>query len=960
MDVKGEEARGASEATIAWQQEIATTLLWVITALATLLFIGFLPIVVEAQAWGMLAISVAQIGSNALMARMRRWPHGLRAGWLVGNLIVTGLLSALPGYDRGVMAAFLIGGTFTASILLGLRGAIAVFGCVTAALAFIAWGSLAGWMPPPPIQVEPAAPSGWLTLWFVLALVTTVGLIAAETGFRRSRKLLASQQAAMADKDASVRALVEAQARTQEALEKAQRTEAERESLARALEQTLAAAGAGFWETDLRSGRVRWSDAMYRVLGYEPGAVTPSNEIWRERTHPADHARMMEAPLVDGSVAEYRAILPNGEERWLRSAMQVRTDAQGVPFMLRGIVSDITSERMTKQQIARLAEVANRTSNGVVVTDLDARILWINEGFSRITGWTLEETLGKKPGDFLQGPHTDRDELVRIRAAIAGRQPFQTELLNYHKDGSQYWIHFEVRPSLDDDGQVTGFVAIETDVTERRLAARRDSLAQRIAAQLLASQSITEAAPRLVAELVAELDIVVAQLWLVEPGKASLTYLAGAADPSAGNHGEEFLARTRELDFHPGSAFVAGVGVPGMAWGTRRSAVLREIAPEGAQHAQSRRQRAALQAGLQTFCATPILGPEGVLGVLEIGGTAYYPGHESIPGLLERVAEQVASFLRHEQSRRAFETVFEESPDGLLLVNENGDIRRLNTRASDLLGAVAGARLEAVVEGAGAFFREATLTGRLFNSETRGRNGNFAAEISVARTVGNRDSHAIVAIRDLTERNRMEQALNQSLREKEMLLKEVHHRVKNNLQIVASLLTLQAEGLEGGPAHEALIETVYRVRSMSAVHQQLYGTVGLDRIDLGEYATRLCRSLQLSIAPDAHLSISTEVVEVSIENAVPCGLILNELITNSLKHGRSPDGACHMMLTLTRSGEGFSLVLADRGRGFPVDRANAASLGMQLIRSLSRQLRGRVSLASEDGAKVTLEVPGPL
>jgi PAS domain S-box-containing protein len=956
--------RGAIEAAaIGWRQEIASSILWMITVLGLLLSLSLVPLMIERGAWGSLAVSLIQSSSNALMAKMTQWPLGLRAGWLVGNFLVAGLLSAMPGNDRGIMAAFILGAGFTSAVLLGLRATLVVIGIITLSFSLVSWGAAEGMFPPSEVAIDHDTPMGWAVLGIVLALVLTVAVVASELGFRRARKLLVEQQLAMAAKDESMRALVLEQEERQRALEARQRAEADREALLRSLDQTLAGVGAGFWEVDLRTRAGRWSDTMFRLLGYEPGSVEPNNENWQARIVPEDYARTMAKPLVEGLFSEYRAKMPDGTLRWLRSVMQVQPDEQGVPVVLRGIVTDITNERATKRQFARLAEVASRTGNGVVVTDLEGRIEWINDAFARMTGWTLDEVRGRKPGAFLQGPHTDLETVRRISESLKRREAFEVELLNYRKDGVQYWIHFECRLALDEEGQPAGFVAIETDITERRLANRRDHLAQRVAAQLLSCSSIGEAAPLVVGELVAELDIGIAQLWLVEPGNPNLVYVAGAVEPELGEHGEEFLARSRELAFSAGTEFVAGVGVPGMAWGTKRPAILREIAPQGDKHGQSRRAQVALRAGLQTFCATPILGPDGVLGVFEIAGTAYYPGHENIPTLLERVSEQVASFLRHEQSRRAFEVVFQHSPDGLVLVGDDGIVQRSNARSEMLFGKVEGRPVGAIIDAGELLLGDDSTveaaTGRLLNRKAFGIVEDFSAEISVARSAIGAAQGAIISIRDLTERHRMEEALTRSLREKEMLLKEVHHRVKNNLQIVASLLTLQAEGLDG-PAHAALVDTVYRVRSMSAVHQQLYGTLGLDRIDLGEYTHQLCTSLQSSIAPDAAVSFSLEVVEVSIENAVPCGLILNELITNALKHGRSSDGTCYISVTLSRRGEGFCLVLADRGPGIAAEKASPTSLGMQLIRSLSRQLRGKLKFESDGGARISLDVPGPL
>jgi len=213
------------------------------------------------------------------------------------------------------------------------------------------------------------------------------------------------------------------------------------------------------------------------------------------------------------------------------------------------------------------------------------------------------------------------------------------------------------------------------------------------------------------------------------------------------------------------------------------------------------------------------------------------------------------------------------------------------------------------------------------------------------------DITAQVAGRDLLRR---------SLREKETLLKEVHHRVKNNLQIISSLLALQADAA-APELTRPLLESAVRVRSMALIHQQLYLADDLSHIDLGDYARSMARELVASLAPDARAEIDADAVPVSVDEAVPCGLVLNELLTNALKHGRSPDGRARVAVTLRDHGDRYTLIVRDHGPGLPADfdlqrAGDAASLGMKLVVSLVQQLRADLSFRTDDGAWVELRV----
>jgi len=314
--------------------------------------------------------------------------------------------------------------------------------------------------------------------------------------------------------------------------------------------------------------------------------------------------------------------------------------------------------------------------------------------------------------------------------------------------------------------------------------------------------------------------------------------------------------------------------------------------------------------------------------------------------------------------------MFEHSPDALLAVREEGTVSNANVRAHALFADPQGAAIGSLIED-GADLVATVLSpdhtpepggeARLYHRAASGRHGAFSAEVSVALSGPGIDRGAILAVRDLTERHRMEAALTESLREKDTLLREVHHRVKNNLQIVSSLLTLQSEHVAEPTAQEALAEAVQRVRSMSGVHQQLYGTETLSDINFGEYATTLGASLQASMDPTATFTYDVTRVDLTIDSAVPCGLILNELVTNALKHGRPAAGRSAVTIRVQPTDAGFALSVTGNGPGMKEAPPRSSALGAQLIRSLVRQLRATQSVEDGPGGGtvVTIQVPRP-
>jgi two-component sensor histidine kinase len=212
-----------------------------------------------------------------------------------------------------------------------------------------------------------------------------------------------------------------------------------------------------------------------------------------------------------------------------------------------------------------------------------------------------------------------------------------------------------------------------------------------------------------------------------------------------------------------------------------------------------------------------------------------------------------------------------------------------------------------------------------------------------------------------------DQQLRQSLTEKESLLKEIHHRVKNNLQIVSSLLYLQEEYMDDPDGVEILRESQNRVKSMALIHEQLYGTSDLAKIDFGRYIQGLTANLFDAYGIDPaciRLKVRADDMALGVDMAVPCGLIINELVSNALKHAY-PDGAAGtIQVAIQRLDTGrLEIVVTDDGVGMPAPPADAPrqSLGLRLVDTLITQLDGTLTIDTNNGTRfcIILESPPP-
>lgn len=672
------------------------------------------------------------------------------------------------------------------------------------------------------------------------------------------------------------------------------------------------------------------------------------------------------ASLIDGTknVLRFDTVhrQKSGRDVPVEIALQfVRESGQEPRFI--AVVRDITERRQSEAKLQAFTENLERTVSertgelrlserefrstfegaavGIVHVNVDGTFHRVNPRMCEISGRSEAELIGTQFGLLA---HVDdlAAELEGVGRLMSGEtKTFTMEKRLIHKDGSLVWISLTASAVYNDDGSIAYLIGFVKDVSDRIRAAEALADSERFA------QGSLDALSAHVAVLDSE-GIIVAtnQSWRefsrdAEAGVNRLgvgdNYLSGCHTASGANS--------------EGIAEIAH-GIREVLTGTAVQ-FSREYSYHGA------------GAEFSFMCRVTRFEGEGPVRIV----VAY----EDITDLKQA---EGALLAQQELNRLTLENLAE----GVVACDESGRLFLFNktsrewhgTDPRDIPSEEWASHYELFeADGVTPLVTERIPLIRAFNGEAV-----EGVEMSIVRKGGaprvvlasgaaivdgtGRKRGAVVVMRDVTERRQAEEDLRRSLREKEVMLKEIHHRVKNNLQVISSILDLQLDTVTDPLMRLTLKESINRVRSMAMIHEGLYQGTTLSRIEFANYTERLANVLLISYSPrsDVHLVVEAEPVQLNIETAVPCGLILNELISNALKHAFKSDKPGRVLVKVgpTETG-GVRLSVHDSGPGMPAgfELKKQSTLGLQLVHALTHQIKGTMTATNDNGALFALE-----
>lgn len=685
-----------------------------------------------------------------------------------------------------------------------------------------------------------------------------------------------------------------------------------------------------FYRRDINNVLTYVSSQSYEFLGCSPKAAKMQ---WTEflTDHP-DNERAMD--LTEKAIEIGEAQLPyelqlkkaNGEKIWVR-VNEAPVVENGKAVAIVGSLTDITEQKKYEERLEELSLVASKTTDVIIMTDAEDKTTWVNDAFENVMGYTLEESIGMIPGKLLRGSATDLETAKRIQEAKIKQDSIQEVILNYTKDGRELWLDMTADPIFDNNGDFVGYIAIDKDVTEKIRQQKK----------LEESLETFEIVTKATSDTIWDADLV---------------------------------EDTVEYNYNIKNVFgyeIQDEITPGAWW-------VDKIHPDDRNRVTKAFELAELENKERIQIEYRFQAADGSYKF--VNDRAFIIDNENgkpvrMIGAIQDITKQKEEnlWLKLLESAIANTTesiaILEEKKPGtigrkILYVN-NAFEQMTGFTKNDILG-------DSLLKLVGPNTNSKTVAKTLRDLDRgnasqvevayKNKEGKEAwAQISFApvRSSNSEITHWVCIGRDTTDRRKKEAALRESLQEKETLLMEIHHRVKNNLAVVSSMMHLQAMQEEDESLQKKLYDSVMRIRTMVTIHELLYESKNFSKINFSENLEKLVAMIIETIHNGQKIEVeyNCEKLELNVNQAIPASLIVNEVVTNAIKHaftGRNV-GKINLEVKVKHNNKVY-IQLRDNGKGLPRDyEKNGASLGMQLIDVLAEQMDAeyQYAKASEEG-----------
>jgi PAS domain S-box-containing protein len=711
------------------------------------------------------------------------------------------------------------------------------------------------------------------------------------------------------------------------------------------------------------------------VTGYSRKDFTDDPGLWLRMVAEDDRILVTQQAEdilagMDAREIEHRIIRKDGKIRWVKNTPVLRHDGDGRLISYDGLIKDITDRKQTEEALreseARYRLLVETLNEGIWVIDKDAVTTYVNPKMADILGYTVEEMNGRSLFMFMDeaGKRVCEQNIERRKKGI--REQHNFEFLK--KDGTRIYATLETTPIKGKDGEYLGAIAGVTDITGRRQAeeALRES-EERYSSLFFNNNSVS---------------------LLIDPDTGRIV----DANDAAGRYYGYSRDQLRSMGICDLNRLSSDTVVRNLV----------RAKEEKAKH----------------FISTHYLA-DGSKRYVEIySGPIRVQGKPLFYSIIHDITDRKLAEEALRESEERYRTLIDRLPD-YVIVHRDGILLYVNPVAYSHLGYNEGtligkrvlqfiapechgtaqkareqrmagkefAAYEMKIVARDGSYRTVLVNGAIINFGGRPANLNVLSDITALKLAeetilrANEDLEKRVFERtedlsnanaqltaEISARARAEAEITRSLEEKELLLREIHHRVKNNLQIVASLLSLQSRYITDEKVLESIQDSQSRVRAMALVHERIYRSHNIAEINLREYLNYLTRQIfqfyairQDTTGPQHPTAIEVSIGDImtDIDTVIPIGLIINELVTNSLKHAFPPGSNGTISIECTCEGaSALRFVYHDNGTGMPAgfDWKNTESLGLRLVNSLVDQLNGTIRMGEGEGTTFIITV----
>ncbi|MBD2679210.1 MULTISPECIES: PAS domain-containing protein [Nostoc] len=688
----------------------------------------------------------------------------------------------------------------------------------------------------------------------------------------------------------------------------------------------------GTWDWNIQTNEVIWNDNHFRLLGLEPEIPTAKYQLWRNSMHPEDVGRVEQAlfsALAEhiNYEAEYRVIYPDGSIHWLTGKGRGVYNEAGKAVRMLGVIIDVSATKQAevalRESEARFQAFMNNSPVLAWITDTQGRVLYLNQTYLRTFKLQPEQAIGQSIFD-LYPAEIAQQHLNHIRTVNQTNQVLEVIETAWRPDDTIGEFLVYKFPILGLSTQkLVGRVAI--DITERKILERELAHQQQLLNAFISSAPVG-------------LTILDRQLHftLVNQALAQMNGIK-AAEHIGKSVWEIIPDLARKLE--PIFKHVLTMGEPILDL---------EIDGETPKHPGMKRAWLVSCFPILSQAEQPIsIG----FVIVEISDRKRAQQMLELQAVITRNIAEGICLIRATDAiivyaNPKFEQMFGYDPGELVghhvsIVNYGDENNTPENVSQAIMTAV---------------FQHSEATYEVHNVKKDGTPFWCSATTSVFEHP--EYGSVLVAVhQDITEHKQAEEKIKASLKEKEVLLKEIHHRVKNNLGIVSSLLQMQCRRTQDPQVAAILCDSQNRIASIALVHEKLYRSEDLADIDFAQYIPDLTTHLfdSYNVSPSQiKLKIQVDNASLDIETAIPCGLIINELVSNALKYAFVGNREGEIEVKFYQEAEcSLILIIRDNGIGLPenFDTKKVKTLGITLVQGLVKQLRGKLEIECHQGTQ---------